>query len=387
MTEEADKQAAIQYISSISGLTKEQTNLLLERIEQFDQQASVSRLLKQISSKHMLKLLFSAVESAHDMIMITDAPDEIGQEKIIYVNRGMTEITGYSREELLGSSPKMLRGPDTEQDTIDRLRTQLAEGQSFEGETFNYRKDGSRYRVRWSIDPVYNDRDEITHFIAVQQDITAQWEQRRRLEQMLEERDSLLSEIHHRVKNNLAVISGLLELQSAKTKSPETRAILEESINRIQSIATLHEKLYETGDFSDIALPRYISGLLDHLMKTMDGSSGNITLEQEIVDAIISVEQAVPLALILNELVTNALKHAFDEGEKGRIRVQIENDDGFLILNVSDNGSGMPDELEIEELNSLGLRLIDTLSKQLGGEYHFEERDTGTFFTLRFNTA
>ncbi|MFH5833907.1 sensor histidine kinase [Halalkalibaculum sp. DA384] len=381
------RQSAIRYIAYVSGMSEKQAELLIDQLEK--QKSPLpgqpeNRFKNGMDQHQMLRLLYAAIDSAEEMILITDARDRIGDEKIIYVNKGLEKVTGYSREELIGENPRIFQGPDTEPETIERLRERLSAGKRFEGETFNYRKDGSKYRVRWSIDPIKNSDGEITHFISVQQDVTPQWEQKERLEKIVEERESLLKEIHHRVKNNLAVITGLLELQSANTNSEETQNILTESINRIQSIATLHEKLYETGDYSNISLPDYISGLLHYLIQTMNAEGRDITLDTDIADITLPVTRAVPLALILNELVTNSYKHGFEGRDEGHIWVSLNEDSGNLVLTVADDGAGLPDDLEIEQLQSLGLRLISTLCTQLEGEYTFTDRDPGTKFRLVF---
>lgn len=384
------RRAAIEYLASQPSVSEEEAE---EIIKQFEGDASPSQrgdlgFSKLLKREKMLHLLSSAIDSTSEMVIITDAREQIGDEKIIYVNDGVTNVTGYSKEELIGANPKILQGPDTNTETLAHLREQLAAGNHFEGETFNYRKDGSRYRVRWNIDPIRNESGEITHFVSVQRDVTSQWKQKKKLEVMVEERDSLLNEIHHRVKNNLAVITGLLDLQAAKSGSEETQIILSESINRIQSIATLHEKLYQTGDFRNILLPKYLSELIDHLIDTMSSDKLQITAHTDIADATLPVTEAVPLALILNELITNSFKHGFEDRAESTLWITLNHDSGHFHLTVADDGVGLPEDLEIEELNSLGLRLIDTLCSQLGAEYSFENREpTGTEFILEFEVS
>ncbi|MDR8393878.1 PAS domain S-box protein [Aliifodinibius sp. S!AR15-10] len=376
----SDRKTAIRYITSISGKTEEEAGQLLNQLEQYPETKEMG-----VDEEELFPLLNTAIDATRDMLLITDARKQIGDEKIIYVNKGVEQVTGYSREELIGKNPKIFQGPETEKATIDRLRKKLAAGERFVGETFNYKKDGSKYRVRWSIDPIRDEEGEITHFISIQQDVTSEWEQKNRLEKTLDERESLLNEIHHRVKNNLAVISGLLDLQSAKSSSEETKKILSESVNRIQSIATLHEKLYETGNFNDIYLPEYIEGLLEHLVKTMSDQTTDITTKIDIADARLSVSNAVPLALIINELVTNSFQHGFQHREEGTLEISLDHDKEKFELTVADNGVGLPEELDVENLDSLGLRLIETLCNQLNGKYEFEKRNPGTRFKMMFD--
>ncbi|MDZ7695167.1 MAG: histidine kinase dimerization/phosphoacceptor domain -containing protein [Balneolaceae bacterium] len=381
------KETIIEYISSNSDMSEEEAADLLENLEttndfpQFKNQPDTSNM---IEKKQMLKLLYAAVDSAREMVIITDAREEIGQEEIIYANRGVEEITGYTQEELIGNNPKMLQGPETDQSEIDRLVENLSNGERFTGETFNYRKDGTTYRVRWSIDPIYNDDGDITHFVSLQQNVTEEWERKKKLQQIIEERESLLSEIHHRLKNNLAVIIGLLDLQAAKTSSEETKNILSECINRIQSIATLHEKLYETGDFENISLNSYITELIEHLVQTLSSHDMDISIREDIADISLPSDKAVTLALIINEVFTNSFKHGFKGVKEGRLWITLNHESDHIDLTISDDGVGLPDDLDLANINTLGMRLIHTLCTQLGGQYTFENRDPGTTFFLEF---
>lgn len=383
----SDKDQAISYISSISKLSDQDAADLLEHLNRtgdllhFQDQPDTTDA---IQKSQMLKLLYAAVDSAKEMVIITDAGDTIGEEKIIYVNRGIEEVTGYTREELIGKNPRIFQGPDTDQEVLKRLKKKISNGEHFVGETFNYKKDGSKYRVRWSIDPVYDRAGNITHFVSLQQDITEEWKREKKLQKIIEERESLLYEIHHRVKNNLAVITGLLDLQSTQTNSKEAREILSECTNRIQSIATLHEKLYETGDFSSVHLRKYIRELVNYLVQTLTTHDKEITTNLAVDSISLPTAKAVPLALILNETVTNSFKHGFEGQQKGTLDIELKHDETTISLRITDNGVGLPEDLEIENLNSLGLRLIDTLCTQLDGNYRFENQNPGTMFFLQF---
>lgn len=234
--------------------------------------------------------------------------------------------------------------------------------------------------------PVHvNDHGEVEAGVAVIRNVTEEEQRRQRLEEMLEERESMVKEIHHRVKNNLAVVTGLLELQSLQSRSEETRRILEESQNRVQSIATLHEKLYQTGDFRNIDIDGYFSDLIQHLQQTAVPDGKKIEIEYDIEAFEVPAKKAVSCGLILNEVITNASKHAFKDRDRGTIRVDVSHrkDDQTLELNIIDDGTGIPKDLEIEQLDSLGMRLIDTLAAQIGGKYSFKNtEDGGTHFSL-----
>lgn len=334
----------------------------------------------------VFKIFLKSIETINEMVMVTDAPDKIGDEKIIYVNSAFEKVTQYSREEIVGKSPSVLQGPDTDREVIDELVEKLSRGEHFEGETFNYRKDGSTYRVRWSIDPIRNEEGEITHFVSVQRDVTEEWNQRKQLEEVINERETLVKETHHRIKNNLATITGLLELQAMKSDSEEVRKVLSDSMNRVKSIASLHEKLYETEGLSSIQLDLYIKDLVDQLASSLNnlGRTSEIDFELDLEAVTLGTRQAVPLGLIVNELITNAHKHAFDDDEEnGMISVSCKTEDEKIHLQVSDNGKGLPDDIEKLSADSLGLNLIETLCAQLDADHEFIS-DNGTRFTMTF---
>src|SRR5699024_3877419 len=153
-----------------------------------------------------LNLLSKAIETTEEMIIITNVKENIGEEEIRYVNKGFENGTGYSSEEVLGKNPSLLEGPDTDPEGVRQLVANLPQGKRFEGEAFYYRKNGSRFRLHWSIDPVTDQTGNITHFVSVQRDVTQQWQQQQLLEQLVADREARLTEIHHRIKNNLAIV-------------------------------------------------------------------------------------------------------------------------------------------------------------------------------------
>ena len=329
-------------------------------------------------------ILLKAIETTNEMVIVTDAPDNIGNEEIVFVNNAFEKVTQYSKEEVMGKTPTFLQGPETDRQVINDLVEKLSEGKRFEGETFNYKKDGTKYRVSWSIDPIRNDTGEITHFVAVQRDVTQEWEQRRQLQEVIKERETLVKETHHRIKNNLATITGLLELQIMKSDSEEVKQVLSESMTRVKSIASIHEKLYETEGLASITLDVYINDLIEQLHDSLEGleASTDIKFTMDLEPISLKTRQAVPLGLIINELITNAHKHAFDENG-GTVTVSCTIEDEQITLKVSDDGKGLPENLEVQKTDSLGLKLIETLSHQLEADYSLRS-DGGTHFRMTF---
>lgn len=201
--------------------------------------------------------------------------------------------------------------------------------------------------------------------------------QRLYLEKLLGENKTLLSETHHRVKNNMAVISGLLDLQIMYNDHPELAALLNSSKSRIKSMSLVHESLYNQEDVGQIDFKEYISRIVKEIESSYK-TNPNVQVKLDIDQIYFNLQTAVPLGLIINELLTNAFKHAFKEGQTGIIRVELKQN-GKHILRISDNGSGM----KSENSNTMGLTLIDALVNQLDGTYKFNSKE-GTIFEMTF---
>lgn len=206
---------------------------------------------------------------------------------------------------------------------------------------------------------------------------------RSRLEESLREKELLIREIHHRVKNNLQVISSLLSLQGRATASPEAQQACEESQLRIRSIALIHELLYRSESVTRIAVGEYVEKLGRKLLSTFD-LSHRIALEIQSSAALLDLDHAVPFGLVVNELMTNAMKHAFPAGREGVITVRIAQEDGNrLRFMLGDNGVGLPEGIDPSTAQSLGFRLIASLVQQLDGGYSLD-RCGGTTFSINF---
>jgi two-component sensor histidine kinase len=204
-----------------------------------------------------------------------------------------------------------------------------------------------------------------------------------RLRASLREKDTLLQEIHHRVKNNLQVVSSLLKLQSRTVQDPVTLQVLQESQNRLRSMALIHERLYQSDSLAQIDFAEYLRSLTRYLVRSYRSVSGPVAVGFQVESIPLSIERAVPCGLIVNELVSNALKYAFPGGRPGKVEVGLSRADGHLWLSVRDDGVGLPEDLDVEKLDSLGLQLVYMLAGQLGGEVHIDTR-LGTTFEISF---
>jgi two-component sensor histidine kinase len=208
--------------------------------------------------------------------------------------------------------------------------------------------------------------------------------QANRLKASLAEKELLLKEIHHRVKNNMQVISSIFSLQSQYVQDPQVLAILTESRNRISSMALIHEKLYQCNNFVKINFAEYIQSLTRNLFASYDADSSLIQLTLDIADVALSIDSAIPCGLLTNELISNCLKHAFPEGKAGKIAIALAtHSDTHLTLMVRDSGIGLPSDFSLEKNTSLGLRLVKVLTRQLSGQLEMYN-DGGTIARMTF---
>lgn len=206
-----------------------------------------------------------------------------------------------------------------------------------------------------------------------------------RLVSSLKEKELLLAEIHHRVKNNLQVISSLLNLQSDYVDDERALKVFADSQNRIETMALIHEKLYESDDLTGINFSEYLPDLVQSLFDSYSVNLDEITLKMDVGDVLLGVDKAIPLALIINELVSNSLQHAFPDGNKGLISIRLHSDRSKTVqLTAADSGIGIPRGIDIDNAKSLGLQLIDMLTEQLHGTLELD-RTKGTRFDITFH--
>jgi two-component sensor histidine kinase len=212
-------------------------------------------------------------------------------------------------------------------------------------------------------------------------------ERRRAQEQLtasLREKEVLLTEIHHRVKNNLQVISSLLSLQSRALTSPEALSAFTDSQNRVRSMALVHEKLYQSPDLARIDFAAYVRELASHLFRVYRSTAEAIPLHVNARDVFLTIERAVPCGLIVSEILSNALKYAFPGGRRGEIAIDLlPEEDARYRITIRDNGVGLPPNVDFRHTTSLGLRIVNTLTEQLGGTIHLANNG-GAAFTLTF---
>jgi len=247
-------------------------------------------------------------------------------------------------------------------------------------------KRGDNVWLQFFLNPVYLEEGELQEISCIAYDITERKEIDRKIRDSLKEKEVLLQEVHHRVKNNLQVISSILNLQSSYVKDENTLDILKESQNRIKSMSFIHESLYQTTDFSSIEFTQYIETISRNLIHSYSYTTGPVELDTDFDTIYLSIDQAIPCGLIVNELVSNALKYAFPEIDGNRtntVKLHVKQNKGTISLLVADNGVGLPDDFKHEESDSLGIQLVYTLSEQLDAKLDVNS-DNGASFLITF---
>ena len=311
---------------------------------------------------------------------------------ILDVNSAASEFAGISSQELIGKNfPELQIFPNEEDIKFQRSKFL----QALQGETikpFQYQLIDYKGNYSWvesQLVPIKKD-GEINSILVISKDITERKKAMDGLERMVDEKNILIKEIHHRVKNNMQIISSLLNLQSQHLKADEQFAvsILKESQNRVKSMAMIHENLYQSKDFTHIKFEDYITRLVYELFYSYSGDADKIRLVVDVDDVNLNMETAVPCGLIVSELFTNSVKYAFPEGREGEIRVSLKqepgkDDDREFILTVSDDGVGFPPDLDYRNTETLGLELVNSLTCQIDGNISLDLTQ-GTKFTVKF---
>ncbi len=231
--------------------------------------------------------------------------------------------------------------------------------------------------------PLRNDQGQITEWIGAAADVTS-YREAEHLRVALAERNTLLAEVHHRVKNNLQVITSMLEMQGRRATDAQSHSALQEACNRVVSIAAIHEILYRSKSYSSVDLLAYARELMPHLVAFYSGR-GRVHLQADVEGgmATLELERAVPFGLILNELVSNACKHAFRGRERGHILVQMNEVDGEIRLLVNDDGAGLPLDFDYRKSEGLGLQIVVALTEQVKGTLRMLPELNGTCVEIR----
>ncbi|MEX2364207.1 MAG: PAS domain S-box protein, partial [Balneolaceae bacterium] len=282
-------------------------------------------------------------------------------KEVEMINDGFEHLFGYTEEELKGLELDRVIVPKKSQ----KKALRLSESEKvLEVTEQRIRKNGQIIDVIIYAVPVIVD-SKIVGIYGIYVDITDRMKAEKQVKDSLKEKEVLLAEIHHRVKNNLAVITGLLELQSFSAESASAKRILKDSQMRVNSIALVHEKLYQSENFSEVAVDQYFKELTEIVHRTMETPAFSIDISMDVQPAKLPITQAIPCGLLINEILTNSFKHAFEGKKKGRIAITFCRNQDMLKLTIQDDGIGMPAQNATSINTSMGMTLIKTLAKQL----------------------
>ncbi len=352
------------------------------------QAAGVEGVLRNITArKKMEKDLRESEEKYRTIVELSLQGIFIVQDmRLIYANEAISQITGYSLEEFYALTPENLQAivhPEDRKMVWGRMADRLAGKDVPPRYEFRViRKSGETVWLE-----MISSRVEFEGNPAVQGaviDISDRHQADEKIKASLKEKEVMLREIHHRVKNNMQIILSLLRIQSRAVKDRETREMFKQSQNRIRSMALIHEALYKSGDLAHIDIAEYISRMTTHLLSIYREDLGEVDVRQEAEGIFLDINKAIPCGLVISELVSNSLKHAFPEKKKGQVLIKMtKNKRGKNTLIVKDNGIGFPEGLDFRKTETLGLQLVNDLVMQINGSIQIKKTE-GTEFVVKF---
>ena len=338
----------------------------------------------------------AAIRGTRMPMVITDPrqPDN----PIVFANEAFQNLTGYALGEIIGRNCRFLQGPESDRAAVGSLADALREERALNVDILNYRKDGSTFWNALYVSPVRGEGGDLQFFFASQLDVTdrieaqrviaeqkaiveAEVERRtRELAQALEAKTTLLHEVDHRVKNNLTMIGSLLRLQSRTLSDPVLRQTLENMLERVDALAAIHRRLYQSEDVGKFDVGAFAQNLASDVIGA--SGRGDIRLEANVEPLEIAAANAAAVGLILNELLTNAIKHAFANGRTGVLRLSVQRMDGQAVIDLADDGPGFDPALVTE--GSIGKSLVDRLSRQIKARTSWDGSRGGTHVRVQF---
>ncbi len=333
---------------------------------------------------------FAAAVRATRMPMIITDPRQ-PDNPIVFANAAFLILTGYDHDEVVGHNCRFLQGAETDRKAVRAVREAIEARREIAIDVLNYRKNGEAFWNGLYISPVTNRAGETQFFFASQLDVTDRVEAQRsiasqqewlerevarrteELEDALAAQTMLVHEVDHRVKNNIQMISALLSMQANAIQDKDQRASISSMLQRVEAIGTVHRRLYQAKDVRQFDLADFIRDIAHDLLKASGRDDIGLVLDLHSVQ--VPSQQASPSALLLNELMMNALKHAFPDGRAGKLSIRVARVGDQLSVVVADDGVGMPDATA---RTGFGTRLVRTLARQLRAEVLWKDADPGT---------
>jgi len=372
-----EKNAQLQEANQALAEKENQLRINLQQLAQSERSL--------LASREQIRLI---LESSGEGILGIDR-----NASVTFINPAGSQMLGYSRPlDLVGMNVCDVLHHEATEDTssphndcgiIRTLRTGTT--LSCDSESFQ-RKDGSMFPAACCTAPLIRD-GVIDGAVISFEDITERASLMAQLKTSLKEMESLLKEIHHRVKNNLQIVVSLLNMQARYVTDQQLLDVIRESQSRVRMMALVHERLYRSGDLTHINMEEYIQFLTSNLFKFYGFPRSQVTSSVHVSGVILDINTAIPLGLICNELISNSLKYAFPDGRKGEISVAaVSRTDGSTVVTVRDNGIGMPEGMDWQNANSLGLKLVNLFTDQLNGQIIMRQ-DGGTIWEITIPKA
>jgi PAS domain S-box-containing protein len=304
--------------------------------------------------------------------------------RFLLVNERLCEMLGYTAEEMYRQTFYDLTLPiEVEESLVDWDALLSGKVENFSKEQTYLHKNGNQVSTNVTVSLVRDTNGNPNYYVAVFEEITERKAQESALKESLAEKEILLKEVHHRVKNNMQVITSILNLQSAYITDEAALQMLQESQERIKSMSLVHESLYQSKFLSEVNFSEYVTNISKNLYHSYLRPQGGISLDFDLDDVYLNLDTSIPCGLILNELISNAMKYAFIGRKEGAIKVGMKIRLDRLVMTVTDDGVGLPEGFVVEESDSLGLQLVSTLVMQIGGNLSIQ-RSNPTMFTIDF---
>lgn len=320
-----------------------------------------------------------AVQLSQSFVLIIDQ-----NGRIEYANPHFQNVSGFTQDELIGKEFGFLISDLASHEEYEQILQALKAGVSWKGELVNTKKNGEWYIFTAKISPVNIMKNHTVDFIVVGHDITSFRETEIKLEQAVQEKSILLSELHHRVKNNLAIISGIMQLQAFDENDDELKTKLFSSVGRVKTLANMHELLYESTSFTMLEFGKNVNKIVATISEMFEKEDAKVEVSYDLEPIILNINQAHPCALILNEVITNSFKKAFSlADESPKVDIKLVTYGKKVMIEVKDNIGSLPEGYTAAR-QPLSLQLIKTLSRQLNGSFNYLTDDYGTLFTLAF---
>jgi PAS domain S-box-containing protein len=341
----------------------------------------------------------AAIRSSRMSMVVTDPNQE--DNPIVFANDSFLKMTGYPREEVVGRNCRFLQGVETDLETVTKIRNAVSHTEDIAVDILNYRKDGSVFWNSLYLSPVFDAAGVAQYYFASQFDVTERKihefnaaamkvdlerlvaTRTRDLNEALRKSKLLLHEVDHRVKNNLQMISAMLMLQSMSIPDQRIKNTLREMLERVEAMGLVHKRLYQSENVVDFDISEFTKEIANNLVAASGRSDIELTVDVESVN--IKADHAASMALVINETITNALKHAFVPGKRGDLFVSVKPQPGACEISIRDDGRGMPEPGDLKK--NFGNTLIETLIKQLRAKIEWLPASPGTHVRITMPLA